>query len=66
MVLDIKKAFDSVSQKALQQIMLSRGLLRKLANYMTSLGATNMIIGNTPIRTTGRGVKQGDPLSRAI
>ena len=64
MVLDIKKALDSVSQEVLCQLMLKRGLPFKLVEYITaSIKATNLIIGDTPIRISGRGVKQGDPLS---
>ena len=67
MVLDIKKAFDSVSQEVLHQIRLSRGFPMKLADYITSFSkATSMIVGNTPIKTAGRGVKQGDPLSPVL
>ena len=57
-VLDIKKASDSKSHEVLYQVMLKRGLSLKLAEYITaSIEATNLI-GNTPIKRSGRGVNR--------
>ena len=67
LVLDLRKAFDSVSHRALYRTILNRGFPTILADYIqASMESTNMIIGETRIKPTGRGVKQGDPLSPAL
>ena len=67
LVLDLRKAFDSVSHRALYRTMLNRGFPTILADYIqASMESTNMIIGETRIKPTGRGVKQGDLLSPAL
>ena len=67
LVLDLRKAFDSVSHRALYRTMINRGFPKLLADYIqASMESTKMIIGETRIKPTGRGVKQGDPLSPAL
>ncbi len=63
LVLDLRKALDSVSHRALYRTMLNRGFPTVLADYIrASMESTNMIIGATRIKPTGRSVKQGYPL----
>ena len=67
LILDLQKAFDSVSHRALHRTMLSRGFPTILVNYIrSSMESTNMIVGDTLIKPTGQGVKQGDSLSPAL
>ena len=63
---DIKKAFDSVSQGVFHQVRLKKGLPIKLARYITSFEATNLIIGDTSIRKSGWGVEQEVQLSPVL
>ena len=61
-VFDLGKAFDSVSHNVLQYAMLKRGIPVTVA----SMDCSNMIIGDIPVKTSGRGVKEGEPLSSSL
>ena len=67
LVLDFRKAFDSVSHGVLHRTMLKRGFTMIMADYISStMEMTNMIVSDTPIKPTGPGVKQEDPVSPAL
>ncbi|MGL5122204.1 MAG: RNA-directed DNA polymerase, partial [Plesiomonas shigelloides] len=61
--LDLSKAFDTVSHEALGEAAVQAGLPLPLLSYIGSLlRESESVLGSTNIRS-GRGVKQGDPLS---
>ncbi|RWS23444.1 hypothetical protein B4U80_09828 [Leptotrombidium deliense] len=70
-LLDIRKAFDSVSWNAIVECLTNRGFPRAFIEYMISSysnSTTKVTVNNTPgeLFTISRGVKQGDPLSPFI
>ncbi|RWS24512.1 reverse transcriptase-like protein, partial [Leptotrombidium deliense] len=70
-LLDIRKAFDSVSWNAIVECLMNRGFPRAFIEYMISSysnSTTKVTVNNTPgeLFSISRGVKQGDPLSPFI
>lgn len=67
-VLDFSKAFDTVSHAALVELLRKRGLPGHFCDYIARLydtASTTLAVGSNvsgPV-ATGRGVRQGDPLS---
>lgn len=66
-VLDIAKAFDSVSHKSLFALLRARGLPSEFIQYIERVYSVSGVVfgkGNSVHRTlVRRGVRQGDPLS---
>lgn len=61
--LDLSKAFDTISHKALGEAAVQAGLPLPMLSYIGSLlRESESVLGNTNIRS-GRGLKQGDPLA---
>lgn len=61
---DIRKAFDSLSHKALLGILRQKGVPDPLLHYFRLyFGSSRLQIGRDLIHPAHRGVKQGDPLS---
>lgn len=70
-ILDVAKAFDSVSHETIYHILLMRGVPRAMIEYIMSVyhkSFTKIIHGNwcSEIIKPTVGVKQGDPLSPII
>lgn len=66
-VLDVAKAFDSVSHFGLFSILRARGLPEEFLEHLESLySRSTVVFGSGRLKRTGRvgrGVRQGDPLS---
>lgn len=61
---DIRKAFDSLSHKALLGILERKGVPDPLLHYFRShFSSSRLQIGRDLIHPAHRGVKQGDPMS---
>lgn len=69
--LDIKKAFDSISQHSIFEALHNKGFPEKIIEYIKYIYKNSEIIleingENSEIIKPGQGVRQGDPLSPII
>lgn len=63
-VVDVEKAFDRVSHRAIMNIMAGRGWPARIVQYMESVYARGVTsIGGGPELRVARGIRQGDTLS---